>query len=516
MPISRCWSVALVGMHSHPVEVEVDVATGLPQYILTALSDRVLKQSEHRLRSAIANSGEQWPGRKVTVALLPATVPKTGSRFDLPIAVALLSACGVLGDADIGEWVAMGELSLTGAVKGVTGVLPSIIGACEAGRRRFLVPAANYGEARLVPGAEVVGVTSLAQVCAWLRGVIPTPDPPEDDGEPLPPPEEPDLVDVVGQPAARRAIEVAAAGGHHMFLSGPPGVGKTMLAERLAPLLPDLTEEQAMQVTQIHSVAGLLRQGRPLITRPPFCAPHHTATTAALVGGGAGIAAPGAVSIAHRGVLFLDEAPEFGARSLDALRQPLESGKVSLARAAGVAEYPSRFLLVLAANPCACSAGGREPGASNCLCSSSQRSRYLSRISGPLLDRIDIKVDLEPVSRAVLEADATGEPTASVRERVTAARTRALDRLCGTPWSSMADVPGPVLRRRWPVPRPALRPLLAMLDRGGLSTRGLDRVMRVAWTLSDLAGRSEPGVEQVAEAYALRTGYGLTTLSMPA
>jgi magnesium chelatase family protein len=514
MPIARTWSVTLVGMEPHLVEVEVDVASGLPRFILTALSDRVLKHVEHRVHSAVTNSDEQWPARKVTVALLPATVPKNGSRFDLPIALGLLLAAGALPAGALNDWVVLGELSLTGDVKGVTGVLPSVVGAYRAGRRRFIVPAANYGEAVLVRDAEIVGVTSLAQVCAWVRGEVPSPPPPDDGPRPSAP-DEPDLADVVGQPAARRAIEVAAAGAHHMFLTGPPGVGKTMLAERLPSLLPDLSPDEALEVTAIHSVAALLKPGRPLITRPPFCAPHHSATTAALVGGGSGIAAPGAISLAHRGVLFLDEAPEFGARSLDALRQPLESGEVTIHRSAAVATYPSRFLLVLAANPCPCSAGGREPG-SGCTCSSPSRLRYLGRLSGPLRDRVDIHVQLEPVSRAVLDSAARGEPSAVVRERVLAARDRARHRLAGTGWTTNAEVPGPAVRRRWPLRREAMRPLYAALDRGGLSTRALDRILKVAWTLADLADLAAPGVEEVVEAHALRTGYSVVALRVPA
>jgi magnesium chelatase family protein len=515
MALSRTWSVALIGVQPHLVEVEVDVAMGLPHFILTALSDRVLRHVEHRVRSAVVNSGETWPARKVTVALLPAAVPKAGSGYDLPIALGLLAAAERLPGDAVAEWVALGELSLTGEVKSVPGVLPAVIGARRAGRRRFIVPVGNYGEARLVPDVDVVAARSLAEVVAWLRGVAPVPVPPEPeayDGEPDAPL---DLEDVVGQPAARRAVEVAAAGGHHLYMDGPPGVGKTMLAERLPGLLPDLAEDQAMEVTAVHSVAGLLAPGRPLIRRPPFCAPHHSATTASIVGGGSGLASPGAVSIAHHGVLFLDEAPEFSARSLDALRQPVETGQVTIARANGVATYPCRFQLVLASNPCPCSAGGRAAGSSSCSCTSPERRRYQARLSGPLLDRVDVRVQLDEVSRAVLDG-VRGESTAAVRARVLAARERARQRMHGTPWTTNGAVPGPVIRRRWPLRREVQRPLLAQLDRGGLSTRGLDRVVKIAWTLADLEGAAEPGNHHVVEAAALREGYNLTTMPMPA
>jgi magnesium chelatase family protein len=352
MALARTLSVALVGTEAHVVDVEVDVATAaLPGFTLAALSDRALKHAQHRLYSAVKNSGEEWPNRKVTVGLSPASAPKTGSRFDLGIACALLAASGAIPKAPLQDLVVLGELGLDGRVKPVNGVLPAVIGAFRGGLTRFVVPLANLGEARLVAAADIRGVSHLAEMAAWLRGEGQlTTEPP---ATPLTDSvaEGPDLADVVGQDHARRVMEVAAAGGHHVFLQGPPGVGKTMLAERLPGLLPPLTDNEALEVTGIHSVAGRLAPGRPLIRRPPFFAPHHSSTKASLIGGGSGIAMPGAVSLAHRGVLFLDEAPEFGARTLDALRQPLESGSVTINRAAGIATYPSRFLLVLAANP---------------------------------------------------------------------------------------------------------------------------------------------------------------------
>ena len=508
MTVARSLSVALVGMAPHLVEVEVDVSTGIPGFTLTALADRVLKQAEQRVKSAVANSGEKWPGRRVTVAMSPAAVPKSGSAFDVPIAVTALAAADELPIDRLVDLVLLGELALGGAVKPVSGVLPAVIGAMQLGFDRFVVPHGNAQEALLVPGAKVWAVTSLPQLCGWLRGFV---DDEElsvtrDPDAVVAPDLVPDLADVVGQDRARRALEIAAAGGHHLYLSGPPGVGKTMLAERLPGILPGLTDAEAMEVTAIHSVAGRLAPGRPLITQPPFSAPHHSASMAAVVGGGAGIAGPGEISLAHRGVLFLDEAPEFNARVLDALRQPLESGRIILNRANGPAEYPAQFLLVLAANPCPCSAGGQSVDERQCVCPPALRSRYQSRLSGPLRDRIDLIVQLDRVSRRVLAEHGGAEPSVVVRERVEAARGRARERLDGTPWSLNGDVPGPVLRRRWPIDARVLRPVSQAADRGRLSTRGIDRVLRVAWTLADLAALERPGAEQVEEAIELRLG----------
>jgi magnesium chelatase family protein len=498
--LARTWSVGLAGVHGAMVEVEVDMAAGVPHVALVGLPDAVVRQSVDRVRAAVVNAGASFPQRRITIGLSPAAMPKQGSGFDLALAAAILAASGTVPQESIDRLVLLGELGLDGSVRGIRGVLPAVLAAARAGHRQVVVPAANAEEAALADRVEVLTARTLGEVLAHLagrerlprhvRGPLPEPAPP------------PDLGDVVGQAAGRRAVEVAAAGGHHLFLAGPPGAGKTMLAERLPGLLPPLDEEAALEVTAIHSVAGTLPPGAPLVTRPTFEAPHHSATMAALIGGGSGQIRPGALCRAHRGVLFLDEAPEFPRTVLDTLRQPLERGQVTIHRAAGAATFPCRAQLVLAANPCPCASAA---GDTACTCSPLERRRYQSRLSGPLLDRIDLRVDLPPVTRAAwLDGLGPPETTAEVARRVAAARAAAGERLADTGLTVNSQVPGRLLRERWAVPRPALRLAERALERGALSVRGFDRVVRVAWTLADLAGRTVPGSDEVAEALGMR------------
>ncbi len=495
-------SVALVGMKGHLVEVEAHLAQGLPGFVITGLPDPSVAEARDRVRAAVLNSGEAWPARRITVGLGPASLPKHGSGFDIAVAAAILAAAGVAPPDRIAGAALVGELGLDGRIRPVRGVLPAVIAAARAGVRRVVVPSENAAEARLVPGVDVVGVATLRALLSFVRGESLPPEVPMPTLVPTAESTPPDLVDVVGQETGRGAVEVAAAGGHHLALFGPPGAGKTMLAERLPGVLPPLDIDAALEVTAVHSVAGTLPAGSPLIERPPYQAPHHTASIAALVGGGTGLAKPGALSLANRGVLFLDEAPEFPSRVLDALRQPLEQGEVVIARSGGVARYPAHVQLVLAANPCACASAA---GDTACICSPMARRRYLGRISGPLLDRIDIQLNLEPVkASALLMEDVDVEASEAVAKRVGAARDAAAERWRGCGWRTNAEVPGGALRGRWRLPRAVTATLDRLADRGELSARGYDRVLRMAWTVADIAGSTRPAPEDVNEATFLR------------
>ena len=484
------------------VEVEAAISSGLPKTIMVGLPDAALYEARDRCRAAMASARFGWPSDPVTINLSPATLPKAGSHYDLAIAAAVAAAGRRFDPAALEGTALFGELGLDGRVRAVRGLLPALLAVARRGFGRVIVPAGQLREAALVEGLGIAGAADLADLFDILRGgpgaVAPPPSAPADDaGPPL------DLADVLGQVEGKWALEVAAAGRHHLFLHGPPGVGKTLLAERLPGLLPDLEPSEALEVSAVHSIAGLNLDGG-LVRRPPYADPHHSASVASLVGGGARIALPGAVSRAHRGVLFLDEAPEFSPRVMEALRVPLESGRIVLGRAVATATYPASFQLILAANPCPCGQAGVPDG--NCRCAPMAVRRYATRISGPILDRIDIHQQLRQVRAALLGGNhPPGEGSGVVAERVLAARELQRHRLAPSGWRTNGEVPGPALRKRLPLPDGS-ELLDAAVARGRLSARGVDKVLRLAWTIADIAGDSRPTRQQLHTALAMRRG----------
>lgn len=496
MGLARSHAVALVGMDARPVAVEAATGRGLPGTRVVGLPDAAVRESTERVRSAIGRSRLAYPPEKVTVNLAPAALRKGGAGFDLPVALAILAANDQLASEALRRVWAYAELGLDGTVRPVAGTLPVADAVRRWGGGRLLVADAAAVEADLVGGIDVVPVATLAEAVAVLRGEaeVRAPAPPRPHAEPP----VADLADVRGQALARRALEIAAAGGHHLLLAGPPGCGKSMLAHRLPSLLPRLEVPEALEVAAVHSVAGARDPDAPLSRVPPFRAPHHSVSTAGLVGGGAGIARPGELSLAHRGILFLDELLEHPRATLDALRQPLERGEVLLTRALAAVRYPARVQLVAATNPCPC--GHLGSPVRRCRCRPDEVQRYRSRLSGPLLDRIDVQVELRPVDRSELVGPADGEPSHAVAARVAAARAWAVGR-----WGvGRTNRDAPVAALRATADTQVLGRLARAVEGLGLSARAFDRALRVARTVADLDGADTIGPDHVDEAVALR------------
>ena len=492
-------SLGLNGIAGYEVSAECFLSGGLPAFDIVGLPDAAVREARERVRAAVKNCGARFPVSRITVNLAPAGQKKAGTVYDLPIFVGLLSAGGELPPPPA-DAAFIGELSLTGALRGVTGVLPMALAARDAGVKQLFVPAENAAEATLAEGLTVYGVTDVGALVGHLRGQAPlSPAPawtPAEDDAPMP-----DLRDVMGQENVKRALEIAAAGGHNLLMIGSPGAGKSMLAKRLPSILPDMSREEALAVSGIWSVAGLTDPKRPLLTRRPFRAPHHTASAAALAGGGP-LLRPGEISLAHNGVLFLDELPEFHRDVLEALRQPLEEGEVTVARSGGTLHLPARFQLVCAMNPCRCGWRGHPSG--RCTCSDREVEKYVEKISGPLLDRIDLHVSVPSVDYESMRRKETPESSADVKRRVDAARAVQTERFAGTGVTCNAHMPAPMIGEFCRLDGAGEALMRSAFERMGLTARSHDRILRVARTIADLDGAEAIGPEHLAEAIQFR------------
>jgi len=526
--VATTHTVSLQGAIGHVVDVQVDLSDGLVGTSLVGRPDTSITEARDRCRAAVKNSLYTWPNtRRTTILLSPADLPKRGPHFDLAIAVAVLAAADKeFPHGSLKNTVMIGELTLDGRIRCVPGVLPMTMAAAARGFETVYVPEPQMGEAAMVPGMSVFGIRSLAQVVSLLKGVE-VPEAPEVEalsGAPLlswrgeERLEDLDMADVLGMADTRYAVEVAVAGGHHLMLTGPKGSGKTTLAERLPGLLPDLSDDESLELTAVYSLCGALPDGASRLTRPPFRAPHHSASRTGILGGGSGRVRPGEVSKAHLGVLFLDEFPLFPTDVVEALREPLEAGEISISRGEEDATYPARAMFVFACNPCRCGEYHPYSRDHHCVCSELKRREYRRKISGPIADRVDITRFVEPVSQQrsadTLPFDRP-EPSAAIRLRVAEARARQRDRYAEMPWRLNVHAPGPLLREQWPLTDAAAVRLDTEVYAGRLTRRGAVRVHRVAWSVADLAGVQRPGLDELDVALRLRSATPLLLSSLP-